>query len=294
MNSDVASMTSSAPDQLSEQQQAQVGWWPFTIPALPIPLRKNSGQPGPGSSLTSPFQSLFSQPQWMPVKGQEEKGDATDNLTAQGSAGGGVATGDEEDNAKLRSATRDRPRVQWLFDRAQVRRQGWLAEHEIGQQRLSNRDENEANQRPDKGGGQEQEGELTEDENGNRMRRRLRGNIHINIPRPNRTTFTVSNSRTPGWEQPWEPVAPPKARIRGEKGTEAPPNGTDLGSPFREEGEEGEEDLSLSLRQTKRQKRTQTFRTWLLQNNSVPLVSRRYRVLELKLTSACRSCGSSM
>ena len=110
--SDVASMTSSAPDQMSEPQQGQGTWWPFSLPSVPIPLRRNSFQQGQGSSLTSPFQSLFAQTQRLiPVRAPDDKLEGPEAGQPNGSAGGAITSGDDEETPKPKSV-KDRPRVQ--------------------------------------------------------------------------------------------------------------------------------------------------------------------------------------
>lgn len=268
--SDVASMTSSAPDQMSEPQQGQATWWPFSLPSVPIPLRKNSGQQGQGSSLTSPFQSLFAQTQWLiPTRAPEEKSEGLETGQPNGSAGGAVTGGDDEEAARARpKPVKDRPRVQWLFDRAQVRKQGWLTEEEMRQQPPRKQTGDTEGQDNDIYVDDDEDHEEAEDENGNRIRRRLkRFDLQINIPRRGKGPFTVSNSKTPGWEQPWTPTAPPRARLRGQDGKEGP---NAQGVSLDENENDAYSDTIKAL--SKKQQRTQTFRTWILQNNAVPLV----------------------
>lgn len=288
-NSDVASMTSSAPDQMAElNREGQQGWWPFSLPLppLPLPLRKNSQQ-GQASSLTSPFQALFSQPWLNSSKSSDERmenGDAAGpSGQADGSAGGGATGGDEENASKPK---KDRPRVQWLFDRAQVRKQGLLTEEEMRQPSRRLTDEGDSPRT------EEDETDYTdgEDENGNKIRRQRRGKgMHLNLPRRGKGPFTVSNSKTPGWEQPWSPIAPSQARVRGERGSKEGAHADELDDTL----DDGNDDLdpSAKLTQTKRQKRSQTLRRWILYNNSVPLL---IRLLNLSFTSATLAVAISI
>jgi len=262
-------MASSAPDQLSEaQREGQPAWWPFPslpLPPLPLPLRKNSGQQGQGSSLISPFQSLFSQTQWSSGKGAEkEDGDPE----GEGSAEAATTGGDDVPEGRPK---KDRPRVQWLFDRAQMRKQGLLTEDESP---VSPRDQNE-----EQSSGSQNEGEnvapapntdLERNEDSAETPRRRKSGMNISLPRRNRGPLTIANSKTPGWDQPWAPTIPPQARTRGQGQSKEGVNAIDF-------GENGYNDYSDNGDPTGKQRemgrRTQTLRRWILHDNSVPLVS---------------------
>jgi hypothetical protein len=259
-------MASSAPDQLSEaQREGQTAWWPFSLPLppLPIPLRKNSGQQGQGSSLTSPFQSLFSQTQWSSGKGAE-KDDAEPE--ADGSAGAGITGGDDNTEARPK---KDRPRVQWLFDRAQMRRQGMMTEDEL---RAPQRDQNEEQASGSQNGEDSNEtaqnkGEERNDDNPDPPRRRI-GGMNIILPRRNKGPFTVANSKTPGWDQPWAPTTPAQARTRGQRGSKEGSNGINY-----DQDEDGSDDPDPAAKSGRLERSRLTLRRWILHNNSVPLVS---------------------
>jgi hypothetical protein len=253
-------MASSAPDQLSEaQREGHPGWWPFSLPLPPlhIPLRKNSAQQGQGSSLTSPFQSLFSQTQWSSGKRAEK--DDTDP-EADGSAGG-------DDGAEGRPK-KERPRVHWPFDRAQMRRQGTITEDEL---RASPREQNEEHPSGSQDGNEntetaQVEGEERNEDNTDTPKRRI-GGMHISLPRRNKGPFTVANSKSPGWDQPWAPTTPAQARTRGQRGSKEGANGVDYG---RDEGDSDDPDPAAKTGKFGRSR--QILRRWILHNNSVPLV----------------------
>ena len=258
---------------MSEQQrEGQPGWWPFSVPlpALPIPLRKNSNQAGQGSSITSPFSSLFSQSQWISSGKGADKEDA--EAEAEGSAGAGITGGGDEGPEARPKGTKDRPRVQWLFDRAQMRRQGLMTEDEM---RAPPKDQNdEQNSSPQDGDettvqehGEEEEEERN-DANAGPTKRRM----HINLPRRNKGPFTLANSKTPGWDQPWTPTAPAQARTRGQRGSKEGANGISNGqNGYEDDSDDGDPAAKQGQRKIGRKK--QTLRRWLLHNNSVPLAS---------------------
>jgi hypothetical protein len=244
-------------------REGQPGWWPFSLPLppLPIPLRKNS-QTGQGSTLTSPFQSLFSQTQWIYSGRQTQEPADGPPKNAEDSSPG------EESPQKPRLLTKDkdRPRVQWLFDRAQVRKQGLMTEEEMSRppRDQAGSDQAEDDDNDTERGNDQQDN--TDDEGTSKPRRRP-GNMHLKIPKRTRATFTAANSKTPGWEQPWSPLPPPKAHIKGDK--EA--NGSSYDDPLNREDDD-EADPAAKSKNSRRYRRSQTLRGWLLYNNSVPLV----------------------
>jgi hypothetical protein len=258
-------MASSAPDQLSEaQREGQTAWWPFSLPLppLPIPLRKNSGQQGQGSSLTSPFQSLFSQTQWSSGKGAE-KDDADPEVEA--SAGAGITESDDSAEARPK---KDRPRVQWLFDRAQMRKQGMITEDES---RAPQRDQNEERSSGSQNGEDSNETAHNEEERNDDNpdpRRRRMGGMSIILPRRNRGAFTAANSKSPGWDQPWAPTTPAQARTRGQRGSKEGSNVIDY-----DQDEDGSDDPDPAAKSGRLERSRLILRRWILHNNSVPLVS---------------------
>lgn len=252
---------------MSEQERdGQPTWWPFSVPlALPIPLRKNSAQAGQGSSITSPFSSLFSQSQWIPSGKSVDKGDA--EVDAEGSAGAGI-TGGSEDAADGRpKGTKDRPRVQWLFDRAQMRRQGLMTEDEM---KAPPRDEQNSSPVEDENTqlGHEDEGGRNEDGAGPQKRR-----MHIPLPKRHKGPFTLANSKTPGWDQPWSPSAPPQARTRAQRGSKEGANGIDYGQNDYEDVDSDDGDPAGKVNRRGIGRSKLTLRRWILHNNSVPLAN---------------------
>ncbi|PVG04589.1 hypothetical protein CPB86DRAFT_771277 [Serendipita vermifera] len=262
-------------------REGQPGWWPFSLPLppLPIPLRKNS-QLGQGSTLTSPFQSLFSQTQWITTSKQTQESDGLSKNGEDGAAGG---SGEEGGTSRPRVLTKekDRPRVQWLFDRAQVRKQGLMTEEEMsrpppeqaGEDHTDGDEDNDTEHENDQGG--------SVDDEGNSKPRRRPGGMHLKIPKRARATFTAANSKTPGWEQPWSPLPPAKARVKGERGSKEG-NGVSFEDPLNRDDDD-EADPAAKSTKGRRYRRSQTLRGWLLYNNSVPLI---VRVLNLSFTTA--------
>ncbi|KAG8835601.1 hypothetical protein FRC17_002193 [Serendipita sp. 399] len=295
--SDVASMASSAPDQLSEQNRdGQAGWWPFPLTSIPNAIRKNLSTQGPAASLTSPFQSLFSQP-WLgtgkepseKVEGAGAAQSSRDSINSSARATATVTGGVDSEESPPRSKVlgKDKPRVQWLFDRAQVRKQGWLTDDELRQQG-GNRNPPPADEENEEVADSDHE-----DENGNHApsHRRPRG-MHLAIPRRNKGPFTVANTKTPGWDQPWAPLPPKRARVRAERGTKEGVDSDPLNDALGDiEGNEDEADPSGKSSKIKREKRRQTLRRWILFNNSVPLL---IRLLNISFTSATLAVAISI
>ncbi|KAG8777964.1 hypothetical protein FRC19_008280 [Serendipita sp. 401] len=153
-----------------------------------------------------------------------------------------------------------------------------MRQQEGGQNVQSNEEENEEENYTDR-----------EDENGNRVESRKPKGMHLSIPRRPKGPFTVANTKTPGWEQPWAPLAPPAvARIRGERGTK---EGADV-DPLNDDGNGNEDNNDPSGKSSKkRQKRRQTLRRWILFNNSVPLL---IRLLNISFTSATLAVAISV
>lgn len=274
-------MTSSAPDQLAEQQRMeQGGWWPFSIPIplpqLPIPLRKNSTeQRQGGSSLISPFQSLFSQTQWLSQdkNADNEKPDSPTSDTSTSVPDGHGEGSKSRSAGKERDLEKGRPirRVQWLFDRAQVRKQGLMTEDEMRHPaRRSSGDTNDGNlhENEDQDGDGVQSGE---DQDATTPRGKRTANLRLSIPKKARNIYTSPHSKTPGWDIPWSPAMPARARVKGDN------NGGRYNDEFANgdhpEDTDDEMDPAAKRKKANRERRKLTLRGWLLHNNAVPLVS---------------------
>ncbi|KAG9053735.1 hypothetical protein FS842_007317 [Serendipita sp. 407] len=258
-----------APPWARHEPPSPDGELPITNPVQHFLGAVNLIQPGDSQSYLSP------------VDPNSSRRDESINSGTRGTET--VRADSDEIPPRAKLLTKDKPRVQWLFDRAQVRKQGMVTEDEMRQQEggqnvQSNEEENEEENYTDR-----------EDENGNRVESRKPKGMHLSIPRRPKGPFTVANTKTPGWEQPWAPLAPPAvARIRGERGTK---EGADV-DPLNDDGNGNEDNNDPSGKSSKkRQKRRQTLRRWILFNNSVPLL---IRLLNISFTSATLAVAISV
>ncbi|KIJ45287.1 hypothetical protein M422DRAFT_67409 [Sphaerobolus stellatus SS14] len=91
--------------------------------------------------------------------------------------------------------------------------------------------------------------------------------LQIPLPAP-RGPFTVSHTKTPGWDSPWTPRVPARARIHGSSDPE-------LGEmPSRGSSDRSKEELREAGSQQTNRTFRKRFRNYVLTNNYVPLVSR--------------------